>query len=342
MIRWLPLVCLVLSIVVLGPSTPGSVPGAPRPAAAAEPDLPHPPPVADGDYRAFPRVFPLKTLEQPTAFHEAGNRPRNAPAILASSAILVDLDRGTVMWSIDPHARRAPASTAKLVSALVALENFTPDQAITISPEAADSDPVETRMELLNGERLSARELLSGMLTISANDAARAFAYGSVGMDDYVAGMNRQVRALGLRDSHFTNPVGFPDDPDMYSSAYDLAVVAGVEFRAFPLFGQLTSSQEVDLAETPTHRAYKLHNINRLLGIYPAAIGTKSGYTDEAGPCLVSMAQRDGHRLLAVLLNAPHMFDQSRALLEWGFGQEGLAPLPPAPASIPSVPAIRH
>ena len=335
------LAVLVLSIALLAPAVPHAVAGAAQPAAAAEFETGGAPPWVDTDTRDQHRVFPLKIMSGAVAFRDVSSR-FHPPGIVASSGILVDVDRGEILWSSNPNARRAPASTAKLAAALVALENFAPGQVVTVSPQAADVLSVETRMELLPGERLTARELLTGMLMISANDATKAFAYGTVGMDDYVAAMNRQVRALGLRNSNFVNPVGFPDDPAMYSSAYDLAAIATVAYREFPLFAQLTATRDVDLPPSPLHRDYRMHNINRLLDIYPAAVGTKSGFTDDAGPCLVSMAVRDGRRLVAVLMNAPKMFDQSRALLEWGFGQEGLAPAPPAATTIPSVPAIRH
>jgi len=340
--RRLLLASLVLTIAILAPVAPYNVTAGAHPAAAAGREAAGAPPWVDTDTRDHPRVFPLKILQQPIAFRDASGRYRTPPAITAATAILVDIDRGEVLWSLNPHARRAPASTTKMLSAMVALENFSPDQSITVTPQAADVESVETRMELLPGEQLTTRELLTGMLTISANDATKTVAYGTVGMDDYVAAMNRQVRALGLRDSNFVNPVGFPDGPEMYSTAYDLAAIATADYREFPLFGQITATRDVDLPQSAGHRDYRLHNINRLPDIYPAAVGTKSGFTDEAGPCLVSMAVRGGHRLVAVLMNAPHMFDQSRALLEWGFSQEGLPPLPPATGTPPSVPAIRH
>ncbi len=264
--------------------------------------------------------------------------------IVGSSGILVDIDRDIILWAGHEHERRAPASTAKMMTSLVALENFPLDQVVTVSPAAAGRDVVETRMGLLPNEKLTVRELLTGILTVSANDAADALADGTVGMDEYIAAMNRQVTALGLEDTHFTNPVGYPDDPQEISTAYDLAAIAAAAYRTYPLFRALTAGHDALLPATPTHQVYKLHNINRLLEIYPAAIGTKSGFTDDAGPCLVSMATRGGHHLVAVVMNAQRMFDQSRTLLEWGFTQEGLPALypSPSPASSPSSGTVRR
>jgi D-alanyl-D-alanine carboxypeptidase (penicillin-binding protein 5/6) len=254
----------------------------------------------------------------------------------------VDIDRNEIMWQLNPHEQRAPASTTKMIAVMVGLANFPLDKEVVIPESSTRVSTVETRMAFLPGERLTIRELLTGMMVISANDASLALAEGTVGMDNFVEAMNQQVADLGLRNSRFTGPVGYPDDPAHFSSAYDLAVVATAGTRAFPLFAELGATRDAYLPPSPAHHEFVMHNINRLLETYPAAVGTKSGYTDAAGPCLVSMAVRDGHRLVAVLLNSPRLFDQSRALLEWGFVREGLpAMYPPPPPPAPPAPPRR-
>ena len=263
-----------------------------------------PPPRPPRPRRSSPRLPPASPRTRPASprstlcarsypFRDASGRLAGANALIASSGILVDIDTNEVLWALEPHAQRAPASTTKLVSSIVALENFPPDRVVVVQPAAVVDNLVETRMGLHAGERLTIRELLSGMLTVSANDAAKAIADGTFGMDQYVEAMNQQVTALGLADSHFTNPVGYPDDPQMVSSAYDLAAFATAAYRNYPLFRELTAGPDANLPATPTHQEFKMHNINRLLDIYPPAVGTKSGYTDLAGPCLVSEAVRD-------------------------------------------------
>lgn len=329
-------------VLLLAALAPAASPYSPHPAEASA-VAPRrleaqPPPTSDRllEEAQQPSTPSLRTLVQPMYFRDATRAFTGAPVILGSSGILVDIDRNIILWGGHEHERRAPASTAKMMTSLVALQNFPLDQQITVTPEAAGRDAVETRMGLSANEKLTLRELLSGMLTVSANDAADAVADGTVGMNGFVEAMNRQVTALGLEDSHFTNPVGFPDDPQEISSAYDLAAIATAAYRNYPIFRELTASHDVLLPATSTHREYKLHNINRLLDIYPAAIGTKSGFTDDAGPCLVSMATRNGHHLVAVVMNAQKMFDQTRALLEWGFIEEGLPALYPSPPPSPS------
>jgi len=334
---------LAVLLLLFAAIAPVSAAHAHHPAQATAPTtlvlstLPRLPPTSDRlpEEVRQPAGPALRTLVDRVYFSDATTRFTGAPVMVGSSGILVDIDRNIILWADHEHARRAPASTAKLMTSLVALENFPLDQLVTVTPQAAAREVVETRMGLVPDEKLTVKELLSGMLTVSANDAADAIADGTVGMDQYVEAMNRQVTALGLEDTHFTNPVGFPDDPQEISSAYDLAAMATAAYRNYPLFGEITASRDISLPATSTHQAYRLRNINRLLDIYPAARGTKSGFTDSAGPCLVSLATRDGHRLVAVVMNAQKMFDQSRALLEWGFTQEGLPALYPSATPTP-------
>ena len=333
---------LGLLLVVLAPAAPYFP--SPAHAASATPRALRPgsPPTSDRllEEMGQPASPALQVLQQQVYFRDGMAGTTSFPVIGGGSGILVDMDSNRILWAGNEHVRRAPASTTKMMTALVALQNFPLDQQVLVSANAAGRDIVETRMGLLTGERLTVRELLSGMLTVSANDAAVAMADGTVGMDDYVTAMNRQVTALGLEDTHFTNPVGYPDEPQEFSTAYDLAAIATAGYRNYPLFRELTASHDVYLPATATHQEYKLHNINHLLDIYPAAVGTKSGFTDDAGPCLVSMAVRNGHHLVAVLMGAPRMFDQSRTLLEWGFVHDGLPPLYPSPS--PSASAARR
>ncbi len=116
------------------------------------------------------------------------------------------------------------------MTALVALENLDPEAPVTVTPDAVHLAWDESRMGLIAGETLSVRELLTGMLLVSGNDAANALAADTVGTERFVGAMNAQVAALGLHDSHFTTPVGL-DDPDQYSSAYDLAAIATAAVR---------------------------------------------------------------------------------------------------------------
>ncbi len=283
------------------------------------------------DHRTAPA--PMRTLQRRIEFADGSASHSGAPAVTADTGILVDLDTRTILWERNPHTSHAPASTTKLVSTLVALENFGPDRQVTITPDALHQAGDETVMGIHAGETYTVSDLLAGMLLISGNDAATAMAVDTVGMDSFVGAMNSQMGALGLHDSHFTTPVGL-DDPAQLSSAYDLAAVATVTGEMFPRFQRLVSTIDMQLPAGSGHPGFQLHNLNRLLSIYPPTVGVKPGYTGNAGPCLVAEAVRENHRLVAVLLGAPHLYSDMRQLLDWGFVQKGLPPTvtpPPAP-----------
>ena len=303
-----------------GPSPVHAVAAAPRPpaghhGAAAEPGL--------------------RVLREPIAFSDHAGQHPGAPGFSASAGVLVDADTASVLWEHDPHLARAPASTIKVLSGLVAMENLPFDRVITVTPDALTQAGDETTMGLVAGQRLTVRELLTGMLTVSANDAATALAVDTVGIPRFVAAMNDQIRALGLHDSRVGSPVGL-DDPSTTLSAYDLAAIAYADVEHFDVFSQIVSQRDIVLAATDGHPAFDLPNLNRLLEIYPPAVGIKPGWTGAAGPCLVAMAVRNGHRLIAVLLGDAHLYNDARILLDWGFVQEGLPSQLPTPAPSPS------
>ena len=259
--------------------------------------------------------------------------PAQPPA--ATAGILVDLDTGVILWQHNPHERLAPASTTKIITALVALSNLSPSLAITVTRDALHQSGDETVMGLKAGETLTMRELLDGMLLVSGNDAATAIAADTVGVPRFVAAMNAEAAALGLHDSHFASPVGL-DDPGTYSTPYDLAVLADAADR-FPLFASTVDSRAITLPADGMHPEFDLENINLLLSTYPFATGVKPGYTGDAGYCEVATAVRDGHHLLSVLMNGTYVVAGTRRLLDWGFQELGLPTTLPTPS--PSPPA---
>jgi D-alanyl-D-alanine carboxypeptidase (penicillin-binding protein 5/6) len=292
---------------------------APTPTPVPTPPPPPPPPTAGG----------LNLIVDPIVFKDDSGAHRGAPglpgapALQAWTSILVDADTHSILWENHPHAAMHPASTTKIVSSLVALNNFAPGKPVTITPDALHQDGDETKMGLAPGETLTVEELLSGMLTVSANDAATAMAVDTVGMDNFVAAMNAQVQQLGLHDSHFTTPVGL-DDPNQLTSAYDLAAIAMIDMQRFPVFGNIVWRSQVNLPQTATHKEYQLPNLNRELQVYPGAVGVKPGYTGDAGPCLVAEAVRGGHHLIGVVLQDPLLYTDMAQLFDWGFAQYGL------------------
>jgi D-alanyl-D-alanine carboxypeptidase (penicillin-binding protein 5/6) len=263
--------------------------------------------------------------------------PTGAPAMQTRSGILVDMDTGEILWEHNANVELAPASMTKVLTSLIALENFNPAMDVTITPSALGQSAADTRMGLKAGETMTVLELLDGMLLPSGDDSASAIAVDTVGEARFVAAMNAQVAALGLQDSHFTNTSGL-DDPGLYTSAYDLAVIAAFTYDRYPLFDHLVDTTHIDLPASADHPAFNLRNLDALLKDYPAAVGIKPGWTGNAGACLIGMAVRGGDRLLAVLMNANYPARLEARLLDWGFTVEGLPPLlpPPTPSPKPS------
>ena len=278
--------------------------------------------------------YRLSLLHQAIRFAEPAQVAADAPAIEASAGILVDIDSGQILWELNPHQARPPASTVKTLTALVALENFPAAMQVTVSPAALTQAGDETKMGLRAGDRLTVAQLLSGMLMVSGNDAATVLAGETVGVERFVGAMNAQLAALDLHDSHVTSPVGL-DDRHMFMSAYDLAVVATADVANFPLFRAIVDARSETIPAAADHRAFVLNNVNQLLDLYPAAVGIKPGWTGDAGACEVGMAVRDGHRLISVVLDGHLVYTQTRRLLEWGFVHEGLPSLlaPPVAAA---------
>jgi D-alanyl-D-alanine carboxypeptidase (penicillin-binding protein 5/6) len=286
--------------------------------------------------------FRLQLLHTSVALIADPANPAGAPPIHAAAGILIDADTGRILWSLNPHARLAPASTIKLLTALVVLENFNEDRRVTATAGALTQQWDESKMGLKPGNTLTVRELVTAMLVVSANDAADVLAVDTVGLERFVGAMNAQAQALGLRDTHAASPVGL-DDPQTYSSAYDLAELASLDTERFPLFDDVVKQQYVQLPSSALHPEFDLYNLNLLLPMYSPAIGIKTGYTGNAGGCLVGEAIRGGHRLISVVLNADYVYSQSRTLLDWGFTRYGLPTQLPTPTPSPSPsPAPHH
>lgn len=239
------------------------------------------------------------------------------PLVSARSAIVVEYPSGRILYQKAAHARMPPASTTKILTAILALENGDLDSHVTVSPK----DMVwGSKMGLRAGERQTVRNLLYGLMLPSGNDAALTIARhigsqanASEPIQAFSGMMNTRLTELGLRDSHFVNPHGL-DARGHYSSAYDLATLTWHAMH-FPTFNEVVRQP---FYAVPGH---PLRNRNKMLLEYPGAEGVKTGYTGRAGLCLVTSATRDGRRLISVVLNAPKWVEDSKALLDYGFAR---------------------
>jgi serine-type D-Ala-D-Ala carboxypeptidase (penicillin-binding protein 5/6) len=233
----------------------------------------------------------------------------------AHSILLKELRSGRVLYEHESEKRLSPASLTKIMSALVILEKGNLEDQATVSKNAARAH--KTHLRLKAGEVFRLEDLLKAMLIVSANDACLA-AVEHVGGDEdqFVMLMNAKAAALGLADTHFSNACGF-DAPDHYSTAEDLAKLSEVALQ-HPVFRELVREEREIITPITGHRAYVLHNTNRLLGRIPGVEGVKTGFTSKAGRCLIAKVSQNGSDLLLVILNSNRRWNTAKSLIDYG------------------------
>jgi D-alanyl-D-alanine carboxypeptidase (penicillin-binding protein 5/6) len=237
----------------------------------------------------------------------------------ASAGIVMDARSGDVLLSKRPDARRPIASTTKLMTALLTLESGKLDN--TFTAPAYNALPAESKINLRRGERMKVRDLLTALLLESANDAAVDLAVGVGGSrDHFVSKMNARARQLGLRNTHYANPIGL-DSPANYSTARDLATLAR-KLMASPIFAATVDKPRATLKSGDHQRT--IRNRNLLVGRYPFVDGVKTGHTGTAHYILVGAAHGHGGRVISVVLGEPSESARdvdTLALLRWGIEQ---------------------
>lgn len=237
-------------------------------------------------------------------------------ALTAECAILVEMSRGRVLYAKNEHAIRYPASTTKILTALIVLENCDINQTVIIPAEAQGVEG--SSIYLKKGEKLTVLELLYGLMLRSGNDAATALAIhcgGSVA--DFAQMMNQKAKELGCTSSNFTNPSGLPST-EHYTTAHDLAIIACAAMQN-ETFAQIVSTKKITIPWDGMDCDRVLVNENKMLYNYDGANGIKTGYTIAAGRCLVSSAQRNGMTLIAVVLGSRPMYEECSKMLDFGF-----------------------
>ncbi|WP_081478088.1 D-alanyl-D-alanine carboxypeptidase family protein [Achromobacter arsenitoxydans] len=253
-------------------------------------------------------------------------QPMPAPALSAKAWLLLDETSGQVIASHAATTRIEPASLTKIMTAYVVFEalsknELTSSQLVTISTRAWKVPAGSSKMFLEPGSKVSVDDLLRGLMIQSGNDAAIALAEAVSGsVEAFVARMNDTAARLGLHATRFASPHGLPD-PDTYSTASDLSILATRYIRDFPqLYGQYDSARQF------TFNKITQSNRNRLLWLDPSVDGLKTGHTDSAGYCIVATARRpngdDQRRLITVVVGTTSdkvRTQESRELLEWGF-----------------------
>lgn len=265
---------------------------------------------------ALPPAVEPEPHEEPDATPLYPELAAQAPALSARAAILMDAASGMVLYAKNATEQRPPASTTKVMSALLAYEFGDMNDIVTISRNAARTGG--SRMGVREGERYTLADLVYGMLLPSGNDAAVAVAeHLSGSVEHFTKLMNLRAQQLGMHATTFTNPHGLPD-PRHVTTALDLARLTRAALQ-HDAFLAMACARWHDVCTVDQTRQYRIASTNRLLWSFPYTEGGKTGTTSAAGRCLITVAAKGGRRLIAVVLNAPDRWRDSIALLEWGF-----------------------
>ncbi|MCC6442287.1 MAG: D-alanyl-D-alanine carboxypeptidase [Armatimonadetes bacterium] len=239
------------------------------------------------------------------------------PQVGSRIYVLMDARTGQVLAEKNSRLRRPPASTTKIMTAIVALENVGLDDIVTVGKSAAETP--YSSMNFKPGEKIKMRDLLYGMLLRSANDSCVAVAeHISGSVEKFVEMMNRRALELGCRDTRFVNPNGL-HAPGHYTSAYDLALIAR-HAALIPEFNEFVRTQKKKIERSLNRQDIVVRNkCVRFLKHYKGADGIKTGYTRQAGHCFVGSATRGDWRLISVILKSPNIGVDTENLLDYGF-----------------------
>ncbi|SJZ33863.1 D-alanyl-D-alanine carboxypeptidase (penicillin-binding protein 5/6) [Garciella nitratireducens DSM 15102] len=237
--------------------------------------------------------------------------------ISCESAIVIEQNTGRILYSKNIDRKRAMASTTKIMTAIVAIENGHLDDIITISQNAAEIEGSSIYLEA--NEHLTLEELLYGLMLRSGNDAAYAIAeyIGGGNVEKFINMMNRKAEEIGANNTHFMNPHGL-HDKQHYTTAHDLAKITAYAMKN-ETFKKIISTKNKTISWENHEWNRSLTNKNKMLWNYQGGNGVKTGYTTDAGKCFVSSAFRNNIQLIAVVLKSNDIWKDATALLDYGF-----------------------
>ncbi len=236
--------------------------------------------------------------------------------VAAPSAVIIDAESGEVLWSKDSDHARFPASTTKIMTALLLIEKCDPDDIIT-APKGIETVK-ESSMHLVAGETVTARDMLYALLLRSANDGCVAVAdHISGSVPEFVSLMNQRARQLGCTNTHFDNPNGLNDNVHTIS-AHDLAIIAR-EAMSHPEFADVVRLTKHKITRSINQKDLWMVSKNKWLRKDPSADGIKTGWTIPAGHCYVGSATRHGFRVITVVLHSEHWQLDHQKMLRWAF-----------------------
>lgn len=266
-------------------------------------------------------LSPIVEVPKLLFFKRNENLPKNPvlkttynsfPQISAKGALAIDLDSMTPLFEKNPTLPLLPASTTKIVTALVSLDYYSDDMVLTVDGIKVPGQ----NMGLISGEKIYFKNLLEGLLIYSGNDAAEVLAENYPGgRTAFIAAMNKKAKEFNLEDTHFENPTGF-DSESHYSTAKDLIRIA-IEAMKDPKFSVIVNQKEKYVASIDGNIIHRLKNTNELLGQVPGVLGVKTGYTQNALENLVTYLERDGHRIMITVLGSQDRFGETKEVISW-------------------------
>lgn len=269
----------------------------------------------------MPAARGQEAVEPVAASASAPGQAPAPPAIAAKSVLVVNADDGQIIFSQNPDERLPMASTTKMMTALLTIENHQKDLGAMVTCSQRCAEAGESSIWMVAGEKLTVKEMLTGMLIQSGNDSAMALAEFDAGsMEAFVAKMNKRAAELGMTNTHFMNPHGL-HGPDHYTSATDF-VKLGREVMKHPEIRDIVKRTEATIPWTGQESGRSLINHNHLLEQYDAVNGIKTGYTDEAGQCIVISATENGTNLVMAYLGGSSLSQRDTDvinLLHYGF-----------------------
>ena len=247
--------------------------------------------------------------------NKSGAKTGTGDFVSAKAAFLMDEDTGVILFQKNPDLRLPPASTTKVMTAIVALENAHPDKHFFATKDARQVKPC--KIEIRPGEEWRMDDLLHCILLNSANDASVVIAKGTAGsVENFVRLMNSKAKKIGANHTRFANPHGL-DQKNHYSTARDLALIFKYAMNN-PTFHEMIQTESMSI-QGPNERVIYLRNHNKLLGTFEGMVGGKTGYTRLARKCFVGEAQRNGKNLLVCVLGSKNHFQDVAKLLDYGF-----------------------
>jgi serine-type D-Ala-D-Ala carboxypeptidase (penicillin-binding protein 5/6) len=261
-----------------------------------------------------PLVRPINQQVSSISKYPINHTGQLAPYLSAQSAIVVDADSKAILYTKNPNQKLLPASITKIMTALITLETYKLDDVVTVKSLETEGQT----MELELNEKITVENLLYGLLVQSGNDAAVVLAqFHPEGQKGFIKAMNNKLVELNLHDTQFQNPSGL-DEYGHYTTVHDLSLLAAHAMEN-KTFAKIVSTQNITVFNLDHTITHELKTINQLLGQITGIKGVKTGWTELAGECLVTLTQRNHQEIITVVLGSSDRFKESSSLIDWAF-----------------------